>query len=90
MQYIFLLKNPRNRKFNFFFLNIALIYFASGFVRQSLAISIFILSLWFLKNHKKIIFFIINSLILFIHKSSVLLTLTFVTKLKKYKIKNEI
>lgn len=83
-------KKSRNRKFNFFFLNIALIYFASGFIRQSLAISIFILSLWFLNNHKKIIFLTINSLILFIHKSSLLLTLTAIYKiLKTYEIKNK-
>lgn len=86
----YLTKKSSNRKFNFIFLNIALIYFASGFIRQSLAISIFILSFWFLNNNRKIIFIIINSLILFIHKSSLLLTLTAIYKiLKKYEIINK-
>lgn len=83
----FLTKKSKNRGFNFFFLNIALIYFASGYVRQSLGISIFILSFWFLDNQKKIIFLIINSLNLFIHKSTLLLTFVAIYNiLKKNKI----
>lgn len=83
----YLAKNSKNRKFNFFFLNILLIFFSSGYLRQSFAISIFILSFWFYHNNKRIYFLATNTLLLFIHKSSVLLIiLAFYKVFEKFEI----